>query len=116
MDIPLYSNPDGLAMYLILFNNGTSASFPLADMACLIPSPPISGDGLSIPSSDNDSLLLPPFLQIGSHITYEHEGTHHKGFLAHNKCGTYCFSFKTHIKKKSEDWGVDIPNLSFHLG
>ncbi len=29
MDIPLHSNPDGLAMYLILFNNGTSASFPL---------------------------------------------------------------------------------------
>jgi hypothetical protein len=113
MDIPLHSDPDGSAMYLILFNNGTSASFPLADMASMIPSPPISGDGLSIPSSDNDSLLLSPFLQVGSRITYEHEGTYHKGFLACNNCGTYLFSFKTHIKKKSEDWGVDIPNLPF---
>jgi hypothetical protein len=113
MDIPLHSDPDGLAMYLILFDNGTSASFPLADMASLIPIPPILGDGLSMPSSDKDSLLLPPFLQVGSPITYEHERTYHKGFLARNNCGTYHFSFKTHIKKKSEDWGVDIPNLPF---
>jgi hypothetical protein len=49
MDIPLHSNPDGSAMYLILFNNGNSASFPLVDMASLIPSPPIPGDGLSTP-------------------------------------------------------------------
>jgi hypothetical protein len=98
MVIPLHSNPDCLAMYLILLDNGTSASFPLVDMASLIPSPPLSGDGLSIPSSDNDSLLLPPFLQIGSCITYEHEGTYHKGFLACNNCGTYHFSFKIHIE------------------
>jgi hypothetical protein len=39
MDIPLHSNPDGLAMYLILFDIGTSASIPLADMASLIPRP-----------------------------------------------------------------------------
>jgi hypothetical protein len=26
----------------------------------------------------------------------------------------YRFSFKTHVKKKSEDWGVDLPNLSFN--
>ncbi len=113
MDIPLHSNSDGLAMYLIFFDNGTSASIPLADMASLIPRPPILEESLSIPSSDNDSLLLPPFLQIGSHITYEHIGTYHKGFLTCNKCGTYCFSFKTHINKKSEDWGVNIPNLPF---
>jgi hypothetical protein len=40
MNIPLHSDPDGLAMYLILFDNGTSASIPLADMASLIPHPP----------------------------------------------------------------------------
>jgi hypothetical protein len=113
MDIPLHFDPDGLTIYLIFFDNGTSASFPLADMDSLIPRPSISEDGLSIPSSDNDSSLLPPFLQIGSRITYEHKGTYHKGFLACNKCGTYCFSFKTHINKKSEDWGVNIPNLPF---
>jgi hypothetical protein len=26
----------------------------------------------------------------------------------------YPFSFKTHVKKKSEDWGVDLPNLPFN--
>jgi hypothetical protein len=29
-------------------------------------------------------------------------------------CGVYRFSFKTHVKKKSEDWGVDLPNLPFN--
>ncbi len=113
MNIPLHSDPNGLAMYLILFNNGTSASIPLADMASLIPSPPVLGDGPSTPSSNNNSYLLPLFLQIGSCITYEHDGEYHKGFLVHNTGGTYRFSFKTHFKKKSEDWGVDIPNLPF---
>jgi hypothetical protein len=59
MDIPLHSDPDGLGMYLILFDNKTSASIPLVDMASLISRPPISEEGLSIPSSDNDFLLLP---------------------------------------------------------
>jgi hypothetical protein len=113
MDIPLHSDPDGLAMYLILIDNGTSASIPLVDMASLISCPPISEEGISIRSSDSDSLLLPPFLQIGSCIPYEHDGAYHKGFLACNKCGSYCFSFKSHINKKSEDWGVNVPNLPF---
>jgi hypothetical protein len=26
----------------------------------------------------------------------------------------YGFSFKTHVKKKSEDWGIDFPNLPFN--
>jgi hypothetical protein len=26
----------------------------------------------------------------------------------------YRFSFKTHVKKKSEDWGIDLPNLPFN--
>ena len=113
MDIPLHSNPNGSAMYLILFDNDTSASIPLADMASLIPSPPALGAALSTPSADDNSSLLPPFLQIGSRITYEHVGEYHKGFLTRNTSGTYRFSFKTHVKKKSEDWGVDIPNLPF---
>ncbi len=103
MDIPLHSNPNGSAMYLILFDNGTSASIPLADMASLILSPPVLGDALSTPSTDDDSSLLPPFLQIGSQITSEHVGEYHKGFLTRNTSGTYHFSFKTHFKKKSED-------------
>jgi len=113
MDIPLHSDPTGSAMYLILFDNETSAHVPLADMASLIPSPPISGIGPNNSSSDDDSSLLPPFLWVGSRITYEHDGEYHKGFLARNTDGTYQFSFKTHVRKKSEDWGVNIPNLPF---
>jgi hypothetical protein len=82
-------------------------------MASLIPSPPVSRVGLHKTSSHNNSSLLPPFLQVGNCITYEHDGEYHKGFLTCNTSDTYCFSFKTHIKKKSEDWGVDIPNLPF---
>jgi hypothetical protein len=113
MDIPLHSDPTGSAMYLILFDNGTSAHIPLADMASLIPSPPVSGIGPNNSSSDDDSFLLPPFLRVGSRITYEHDGEYHKGFLARNTDGTYRFSYKTHVKKKVEDWGVNIPNLPF---
>ena len=101
MDILLHSNPTGPAMHQVLFDNGTSASIPLADMASLIPSPPVSGDVISTSSTDDNSSLLPPFLQIGSCITFEHDGEYHKGFLVRN------------FKKKSEDWGVDIPNLPF---
>ena len=43
MDIPLHSNPNGSAMYQVLFDNGTSASIPLTDMASLILSPPVLG-------------------------------------------------------------------------
>ncbi len=113
MDIPLHYNPTGLATYLILFDNGTSGSIPLVDMASLVPSPPVSGVGFHKTSSGDDSSLLPPFLQVGNRITYEHDGEYHKGFLTRNTSGTYCFSFKTHVKKKSDDWGVDIPNLPF---
>ncbi len=92
-------------MYLILFDNGTSASIPLDDMASLIPSPPVLGDALSTPSTNDDSSLLLPFLQIGSRITYEHVREYHKGFLTRNTSGTYRFSFK-HILRKSLKTGV----------
>ena len=54
MDIPLHSNPNGPAMYQVLFNNGTLAFIPLADMASLIPSSPVLGDVTSTSSTDND--------------------------------------------------------------
>jgi hypothetical protein len=60
------------------------------------------------------SSLLPPFLSTNSRITYEHDGTYHKGFLSRKPCGMYRFSFKTHVKKKSEDWGINPPNLPFN--
>ena len=86
---------------MILFDIGTSAHIPLADMASLIPSPPVSGIGPHNTSSDDDSSLLPPFLRVGSRITYEHDMEYHMSFLTRNTDGTYWFSFKTHVKKKS---------------
>ena len=62
---------------------------------------------------EHSSLLL-PFLSVNSQITYKHEGVYHKGFLTCKPCGMYGFSFKTHVKKKSEDWGIDLPNLPFN--
>jgi hypothetical protein len=29
-------------------------------------------------------------------------------------CGTYCFSFKTHVKKKHKAWGVGLPDLPYN--
>jgi hypothetical protein len=64
-------------------------------------------------SSDTSLSLLPPFLFINSCITFEQDGAYHKGFLTRKPCRTYWFSFKTFFKNKSEDWGVDLPNLPF---
>jgi hypothetical protein len=82
MDIPFLvnvSNSTGDAHdppYNILFGNGTTASIPLLQMAALIPPPPIT------PSAVNDSdALLPPFHQLNSRITYEHERQYYKGYL-----------------------------------
>jgi hypothetical protein len=114
MDIPLLTAPSGSPCYQLLFDNGTSASIPLTDMLLLIPAPPLLMSAPTDSSSDISLSLLLPFLSINSRITYEHEGTYHKGFLACKPCGMYRFSFKTHVKKKSEDWDVDLPNLPFN--
>ncbi len=87
------------------------ALIPLAEMSSLIPTPPIFNH--VSPSQSSSSGLLPPFLAVGRHIMYEHEGTYHKGYLTKTPTGTYHFSFKTHVKKKSKDWGVDLLNLPF---
>jgi hypothetical protein len=114
LDVPLSMAPSDSSSYQILFDNGTSASISLTDMPSLILDPPIP---MSAPvdslSEDSFSLLL-PFLSVNSWITYEHEGAYHKGFLTCKPCGVYHFRFKTHVKKKSEDWGVDLPNLPFN--
>jgi hypothetical protein len=41
---------------------------------------------------------------------YEHDGQYHKGNLTKYD-NTYHFSFNLH-DKRSEDWGVDLPNLT----
>ncbi len=111
MDIPLSLDSSGSPSYQILFNNGTSASIPLSEMASSISAAPLPALVPTDSSHDGSSTLLPPFLSVNSRITYEHDGAYHKGFLTRKSCGMFRFSFKTHVKKKSEDWGVDLLNL-----
>ncbi len=111
MDIPLSLDSSGSPSYQILFDNGTSASIPLSEMASSILAAPLSALVPTDLSHDGSSTLLPPFLSVNSRITYEHDGAYHKGFFPRKSCGMYRFSFKTHVKKKSEDWGVDLSNL-----
>ncbi len=75
-------------------------------MASIIPKPPVV-DELT---SANDSSLLPPFLKLNSKITYEHKGQFHNGYLS-KVDRVYPFSFKSHVNKKKEEWGVPLPNL-----
>jgi hypothetical protein len=102
MDIPF--DPTSSPQYLIVFDNGTSRAVPSSDMPNLIPKPTEASPG--------STHLLPPFLQPGCKITYEHDGHLHKGFLGQSQDGAFRFSFKSHINKKSEDWGVPLPNLT----
>jgi hypothetical protein len=113
MDIPISTDVLGSPSYLILFDNGTSASIPLPDMPSMILALPVLMPDTA-PSPPAHSSLLPPFPSINSRITYKHDGTYHKGFLSRKHCGTYRFSFKTQVKKKSKDWGVNLPNLPFN--
>jgi hypothetical protein len=90
MDIPFpatsFDSPPSELSYTILFDNGTTASIPLQDMALLIPPPPVDPLRNGDSSSSQDSLLL-PFLQLSSKITYEHDGQYHKGYLTkHDGC------------------------------
>ena len=102
MDIPF--DPTSSPQYLIIFDNGTTRAVLAANMPSLIPEP--------APVLSDSTHLLPPFLQPGCKITYEHEGHLHKGFLGQSLDGIFRFSFKSHINKKSEDWGVLLPNLT----
>jgi hypothetical protein len=43
---------------------------------------------------------------------YKHDGEYHKGYLSKSQDGTYCFSYKSHVNKKVEDWGIPLPNLT----
>ncbi len=67
MDIPL--DPNTSPHYLILFDDGNSSSIPAADMPDLIPKPLI--DVL------DNTHLLPPFLKVGSKITFDKDRQYH---------------------------------------
>jgi hypothetical protein len=91
--------------YMILFDNGTTPLILLSQMSGLIPPPPVS------PSpSHGTNALLPLFLQLNSRITYKHEGQYHKGWLG-QRDGVYRFSFKSHVNKQKEEWGIPLPSL-----
>ncbi len=92
--------------YTILFDDGTTASIPLSQMANLIPPPPVQ-----LTAADGSDSLLPPFLCLNSCITFEHEGKYHKGYLGQLD-GIYRFSYKSHVNKHQEDWGVPLPSLA----
>jgi hypothetical protein len=102
MDIPFLvspSEPDSQQSYLILFNNGTTASAPLNEMAALIPPPPVN-----VGASNSTDTLLPPFLCLNLKITYEHEGQYHKSFLVSVMDATVLFS--SHALKNEKMIGV----------
>jgi hypothetical protein len=107
-DIPFLLDSSGdtsIPNYTVLFDNGSSASIPLEQMAGIILPLPVTLD-----DSDPAASLLPPFLRLNSKITFEHEGQYHKGFLGLRE-GFYCFIYKSHINKRKEDWSVPLPNL-----
>ena len=108
MDIPFptdVSDPNATVSYTILFDNGTSASVPVSDMSSILPAPPVD-----VATCNSQDSLLPSFLQLNSKITYEHDGQYHKGYLG-KRDGIFRFVFKSHVNKRKEDWGVDLPNL-----
>jgi hypothetical protein len=114
MDIPLFLDSSGSPSYQILFDNGTAASIPLLEMASCIPAAPLPALAPTDSSPNGSSTLLPPFLLVNSRITFEHDGAYHKGFLTRKSCGMYRFSYKTHVKEKAKDWGVDLLNLPYN--
>jgi hypothetical protein len=68
-EVSVSSNNATNLPYMILFNDGTTASIPLSQMASLIPPPPVTPI-----AADSDDLLLPPFLCLNSRITFGHKG------------------------------------------
>ena len=69
-------------LYTVLFNNGTSASIPLSEMADIIPKPPVD-----LHMTDSQDSLLSPFLCLNSKITYEHDSQYYKGYLGKTEWG-----------------------------
>jgi hypothetical protein len=110
MDIPFPSSGSGDELtynYTVLFDNGTTASIPLTEMALIILAPPVQVSAL-----DSQDSLLPPFLQLNAKITYKHESRFHRGFLG--KCDSvYRFIAKSHANKHKEDWSIALPYLPF---
>ena len=67
MDIPLSADVLGSPSYLILFDNGTSASILLPEMPLMIPAPPVPISDMAA-SPQAHLPLLPPFHSINSRV------------------------------------------------
>jgi hypothetical protein len=88
MVTPFLLDPSGdgsVPLYTILFDNGTTASIPLSNMARIIPLPPVN-----VADSDSHDSLLPLFLCLNSNITFEHKCQYHNGCLG-QRDGIYHF-------------------------
>ena len=108
MDIALsgiVSKSSNVSTYTILFDNGTTASVLLSNMAGIILFPKVLDN-----VDDESQPLLPPFTQSNSKITYKHDRQFHRGYLGIQN-GVYWFMFKSQVNKRKEDWGVDLPTL-----
>ncbi len=109
MDIPFpspLSDPALPPSYSILFNKSTSASIPLLEMVDIIPKPPVAvapTNPRPVPSSRHfySSILKSP-MRMTTSITRD---------TSQKLMGSTNFSFKSHINKRKEEWGVPLPNL-----
>ena len=109
-DIPLapasFGDKSSNVCYTIRFDDTTIMSVPLSDMADFVPKPP---QGLATDEPAEDA-LLPPFLKESSKVTYDYEGQYVKGYIKKVN-GVYRFSQKSHPDKKTENFGVNLPDL-----
>jgi hypothetical protein len=115
LDIPLPVDGDPSfldRLYMILFDNHTTALIFFLEMSSIIKSPPVNES--LIPSSDRNS-LLPPFLHLNSRITYKHNDQYHKGYLQVNatvSSATFLSPKQTSVKRS----GVWICLIFIQLG
>jgi hypothetical protein len=104
IDIPL--DPTTCPHYLIQFDDSTTKLVPASKMPSLIPKPH--------DTTSDSSHLLPPFLRLNSKITFKHKKCQfHKGYLIKSPEGTFCFSYKSHVNKKTPIGVFHYP--IFHL-
>ena len=108
---PSIRHQDKVSMGRLWIYHSISSFLMMAPLAWYCP-PTCPPSSPRMPRSSDSTHLLPPFLQPSCKITYDHEGQLHKGFLGQYQDGVFLFSFKSHINKKSEDWGVPLPNLT----
>jgi hypothetical protein len=110
MNIPFPRSGSGDELtynHTVLFDNDTTASIPLSEMALIILAPLIQASVL-----DSQDSLLPSYLQLNAKITHKHEGQFCKGFLG-KRDGIYQFIAKSHTNKCKEDWSNALSNLPF---